>query len=245
MKTMNIFPPLKNLDVTWDVLVFGHLFWNRYFGETSDNPPRSIPSTCSSVLIRGKDSNGKPYCLIVDPTTRRSPEEYYFDLNRRTGLRPELITHCFTTHNHFDHWHGLRYFPNALWFTAPGNRILIDEAVKQAVDTKKDPGDGQPPEIDVNKVTEVSGEFLPGVWALPLPGHTRDLHGVAFMSEGRKILMAADAVMTGYHFRDRATEFQSDEIMKKQGSATIENIAESFDIVVPGHDNMIISGSFR
>ena len=238
---MNIFSGFKTLNVTWDALVFGHLFWNRYFGETSDNPPRGIPSTCSSVLIRGKDGDGKSYCLIVDPTTRRSPEEFYFDLNRRTGLGPEAVTHCFTTHDHFDHWHGLRYFPNARWYTGQGNKTLIENAVKQAVDTKRDPGDGQPPEIDVDKLTEISGEFLPGVWALPLPGHTKDLHGVAFSSEGRKILIAADAVMTANHFRDQTTEFQPDQSMWPLAAATINNIAETFDLVVPGHDNLIIS----
>jgi len=237
---MNIFPPLKIQDVTWDALVFGHLFWNRYFGETKENPPRSLPSTCSSALIRGKDRDGKPYCLIVDPTTRRTPEEYYFDLNRRTGLRSDAVTHCFVTHQHFDHWHGLRYFPNAQWLTGPGNKILIAEAVKQAVGENRNPGDGQPPGIDADKVTEVSGEFLPGVWALPLPGHTKELHGVAFISGGKKILLASDAVMTANHFRDRATEFQPDASMRELAAVTIQNIAESFDIVVPGHDNLIV-----
>jgi glyoxylase-like metal-dependent hydrolase (beta-lactamase superfamily II) len=237
---MNIFPPLKTLDVMWDVLVFGHLFWNRYFGETQENPPRGIPSTCSSTLIRGKDGNGKPYCLIVDPTTRRSPQEFYFDLNRRTGLRPEDVTHCFTSHHHFDHWHALRYFPNALWLTGPQNKVLIEEAVKQAKDSNKDPGDGQSPEIDVDRITEVSAEFLSGVWTLPLPGHTKELHGIAFLSGGKKILAASDAVMTANHFRDRATEFQSDKTMLSLAAETIQNISESFDIVIPGHDNLVI-----
>jgi glyoxylase-like metal-dependent hydrolase (beta-lactamase superfamily II) len=237
---MNIFPPLKTLDVAWDVLVFGHLFWNRYFGETQENPPRGIPSTCSSTLIRGKEKDGKPYCLIVDPTTRRSPHEFYFDINRRTGLRPQDVTHCFTSHHHFDHWHALRYFPNAVWLTGPQNKVLIKEAVKQAKDSNKDPGDGQPPEIDVDKITEVSAEFLPGVWALPLSGHTKELHGIAFLSGGKKILAASDAVMTANHFRDRATEFQSDEVLRSLTAKTIQNIAESFDIVIPGHDNLVI-----
>jgi len=236
---MNIFPPLKT-DVAWDALVFGHLFWNRYFGESADNPPRGVPSTCSSVLVRGNDKDGKPYSLIVDPTTRRSPEELYFDLNRRTGLKPGAITHCFTTHNHFDHWHALRYFPDAQWLCGPKNKALIKEAVTEAKNAGRDPGDGQSPEIDADKIIEVSGEFLPGVWALGLPGHTRELHGVAFISAGKKVLVASDAVMTADHFRDRVTEFQNDEALRRQAAETIKNIAGSFDIIVPGHDNLIV-----
>ena len=46
--------------------------------------------------------------------------------------------------------------------------------------------------------------------------------------------------MTAYHFRDRTTEFQPDSAWVKIAAQTIENIAESFDLVLPGHDNLII-----
>jgi len=235
---MNIFPDLKVKEVRWDVLVFGHLRWNRYFGESSDNPPRGNPSTCSSVLIRGKEENGKDFYLIVDPTIRHNMEEYYFDLFRRTGLRPEAITHCFATHHHFDHWHGLKYFPKARWLAGKGNRDLIIAAVKDSAGTE--PGDGLTPEIDAQRITEVSGEFLPGVSTVHLPGHTKDLQGIAFISGGKKILMAGDGVMTGYHFRDRITEYQPDPAWVKIASETLEKIAGSFDLVIPGHDNLIV-----
>ncbi|MDR0562224.1 MAG: MBL fold metallo-hydrolase [Spirochaetaceae bacterium] len=231
---MNIFPEFSTAsEVRWDALIFGHLFWNRYFGETPDNPPRGAPSTCSSVLIRGRG-----YCLMVDPAIRHSAEECYFDLNRRTGLLPEAVTHCFSTHHHFDHWNGLKYFPNAQWLTAKGNAPLIAEAVREAVN--RDPGDGLSPAIPAERIQEVSGEFLPGVYALPLPGHTDSLHGIAFRSGKKRILIAADSVMTSGHFADRITEFQPDPAMQKTAASTIADIAESFDLVVPGHDNLIV-----
>ena len=235
---MNIFPELKIRDVRWDILVVGHLRWNRYFGENQDNPPRGIPSTCGSVLIRGKDTDGKDYYLIVDPTTRHSPEEYYFDLNRRTGLKPEAISHCFATHHHFDHWHGFKYFPNAKWLCGLGNRELIISAVKDSAGT--DPGDGLSPEIEAERLVEVSGEFLPGISTVALPGHTKDLQGIAFISGGKKILIAGDGIMTGYHFKDKTTEFQPDSAWIKTAAETISNITKSFDLAFPGHDNLII-----
>ncbi|GHV48892.1 hypothetical protein AGMMS49546_39650 [Spirochaetia bacterium] len=235
---MNIFPEIKGGEVRWDALVFGHLFANRYFGESRDKPPRGNPSTCSSVLIRGRQADGKDYCLIVDPTIRHSAEEYYFDLNRHSGLRPGAITHCFSTHEHFDHWNGLKYFPNAQWLTAKGNKAPIGKANEGAVN--RETGDDLPPIIPWERIEEVSGEFLPGVYALHLPGHTAVLHGVAFVSEGKKILLAADAVMTRYHFKDRVTEFSPSEELRKTAAETIDNIRESFDIIVPGHDNPIM-----
>ena len=220
------------------MLVFGHLRWNRYFGETPEAPPRFAPSTCSSVLIRGSDAQGKPYCLIVDPTTRRSPEEYYFDLFRHTGLRPDAITHCFATHHHFDHWHGFKYFPQARWLCGVGNRSLIIEASAGSAGT--DPGDGLSPEIEAERLEEVRGEFLPGVAAVPLPGHTPDIQGVGFISRGKKILMAGDGVMTADHFYARTTEFQNDPAWVKKAAESIDNMAESFDIIIPGHSNLVV-----
>ena len=235
---MNIFPKINGAIEYWDILVLGHLFWNRYFGETQENPPRGTPSTCSSVLIRGRQADGEPFRMIVDTTIRRSAEEAYFDLNRRTGLAPGDITHCFATHHHFDHWNGMKYYPNAQWLCASGNKALIIEASGQAAG--REPGDGLSPTIPAERIVEVTGEFFPGIYALPLPGHTQGLHGIAFSCEGKRILAAGDSVMTRHHFRDRRTEFQPDPAMHPVAAQTIANMAESFDIIIPGHDNPVI-----
>jgi glyoxylase-like metal-dependent hydrolase (beta-lactamase superfamily II) len=236
---VNIFPPIQGGEVRWDGLVFGHLITNRYFGEDADHPsPRGNPSTCSSVLIRGRTADGAEYRLIVDPTIRRSDEEYYYDLNRRSGLSPGDITHCFSTHEHFDHWNGLKYFPGAVWLCAAGNKEAIGRANEAA--RGRETGDNLGPTIPWGRITEVAGEFLPGVYALPLPGHTAQIHGAAFRSEGKRILAAADAVMTRMHFKDRITEFSPSDELRRRAAETIDNIAESFDIIIPGHDNIVV-----
>ena len=75
----------------YDIIVIGHLKWNTYFGESQDAPPRGDPSTCTSVLVRGKEQDGRKFALLIDPTLRLDKEAYYFDLNRRCGLQPEDI----------------------------------------------------------------------------------------------------------------------------------------------------------
>lgn len=220
---MYIFPQLSCEVCEYDILVQGHLKWNRYFGESADNPARGDPSTCTSVMIRGINTQGKPYVLIVDPTIRVTPEDYYFDIFRRTGLRPEAITHCFSTHFHMDHVFGLRYFPKAVWLTGPENNLfsLYSEAASK--------GEKVPLEIE--------GEFLPGVSTVHLPGHTRTLQGIAFRYRGKKYLVAGDGVMTKNHFLKNTTEFQWDVNIAAE---TIRNIKESFDFVIPGHDGLIV-----
>lgn len=222
---MNIFPQISGSIIDYDILVMGHLKWNRYFNESPEDPPRGDPSTCTSVLIRGFDKCGEEYVLIIDPTLRVSPEDYHFDINRRTGLRPHEITHLFCTHHHGDHIEGLNYFKNAKWCTS--NEVIRDLKGTGAIDS--------------SRLIPVEGEFLPGIYALSLPGHTDNLHGIAFGHRGKKIIVASDAVMTKDHYEHNATEFQPDPEMNEVAAQTIINIKESFDLVIPGHDNIIVN----
>lgn len=219
---MYIFPDIQGEVDNFDVIVEGHLRWNRYFGETPASPPRGYPSTCTSVMLRGKDTDGKPYVLIVDPTTRWTAKDYYFDINRRTGLYPDAVTHCFSTHHHGDHIEGLVYFPNTEWLAGEGAAQIIAKAENVK---------------GIKRIKPVSGEFLPGVYALPLPGHTDTLHGVAFRYKGKRFLVAGDGIITKYHFLHETTEFETDAA---KAAETIRNIKESFDYVIPGHDGLQI-----
>ncbi len=222
---MYIYPDIKTEVTDWDIIVIGHLRWNRYFGEKPELPPRGDPSTCTSSIVRGTDINGKEYVLMIDPTMRWTAEEYYFDLNRRTGLKPENITHCYCTHHHLDHYDAFKYFPNAVWYAAePVAEILSAEAKV----------------INGSKIIGVSGEIFPGVYVVPLFGHTSTLHGIAFMHKGNRILVAGDSVMTKHHLEHNTTEYQPDPISNEIAAQTIINIKESFDLVIPGHDNLIV-----
>lgn len=221
---MDIFPKIKGTIIDYDLIVIGHLKWNRYFNEGPQDPPRGDPSTCTSVLIRGRQENGKEYVLIVDPTLRKSPEDYYFDINRRTGLLPKDITHLFCTHHHGDHVEGISYFKDAKCYMPKG--VLEDLGDNKI---RKEFG-----------ISTAEGEFLPGIYALSLPGHTKNLHGIAFSFGGKRILIAGDAVMTKNHFVAGTTEFQDDPKMREIAAVTISNIKESFDIVIPGHDNILV-----
>ena len=62
----------------------------------------------------------------------------------------------------------------------------------------------------------------------------------AELMRGKRILIAGDAVMTKQHFYARATEFRPDPALVQRAVETLEDIAQSFDIVLPGHDNPII-----
>jgi glyoxylase-like metal-dependent hydrolase (beta-lactamase superfamily II) len=172
--------------------------------------------------VRGHDASGKPYVLLVDPTQRERPTDYYFDLNRRTGLHAGDVTHCYVTHEHGDHQAGLAYFPNATWCAAPG----VAEALRGS------------DLIDGARVQAVQGEFLPGVCPIGLPGHTFTLHGLALVCGGKKVVVAGDAIMTRDHYRHATTEFEKDAALAAETIRALKIIA---DVVIPGHDNLIVN----
>lgn len=219
---MHIFPAISGTVKDWDVIVHGHLRWNRFLGESPECPPRGDPSTCGSALITGEMADGSVYRLLVDPTLHTSADGLDFNLNRRTGLHLADVTHCFSTHHHGDHVEGLPYLPDAVW-------LAPVDVIAQVQDARVR-----------SRMHPASGEFLPGVYAVPLPGHTPSLHGIAFSFGGKRVLIAGDAIMSRHHFLACRTEYQDDPALVARAEATIRDIGESFDVVLPGHDNLIL-----
>ncbi len=212
---------VKANQLQFDLIMIGHQRANVYFGDDPRSPPRGKPVTCTSSLIRGLDWSGEPFCLLIDPTLREKPEDFYFELYRRTGLRPSEITACFSTHEHFDHLEGLSYFPNAKWFVGKTNLPWASSSMI----------------IDKYKLIGVEGELYPGVFVVPLPGHTNTLHGISFMLDDKSYIVAGDAVVTRYHFKDFTNNYEDDAEAARQ---TQLRIKQEYDVVVPGHDNLII-----
>jgi len=226
MRMENVFQRISAEVDDYDIIVIGHLKWNRYFGEHQNNPPRGDPSTCTSTLVRGAQRDGTPFRLLVDPTLRHTPADFYFDLNRRTGLRETDITHCFCTHQHADHCKAMNYFPAAEWLAAPATVRELQNGSN----------------VDASRVRAVQGEFFDGVFAVALPGHTNSLHGVAFVHGGKRVVVAGDSVMTKHHYRDETTEYTKDPDTAAQ---TIRWLKAQADIVIAGHDGMIVNWPAR
>jgi len=217
-----MFPEIKGKIREYDIIVAGHQRCNPYFNEDPDNPPPGAMAVCTSTLIRGTDRDGNPYALLIDPALSETPERFYFALNRRTGLQPEAITHCYCTHAHFDHIQSFNYFPKAKWLCPKGMLPMLRASYL----------------VNVKKFEEVEGEFLPGVYAVPLPGHTDTLHGVAFEFDRLRIIVSGDAVATKNHFIHETTGFEDNT---ENAIATIRMIKAEYDVIIPGHDNLILN----
>jgi glyoxylase-like metal-dependent hydrolase (beta-lactamase superfamily II) len=144
------------------------------------------------------------------------------EFNRRTGLSPDCVTVVFVTHEHGDHHAGLRHFGGADWYAAPEVARILNGSGKY------------------NKaVIPASKQLLECLGVIATPGHTPDHHSLLFECEGREELIAGDAVMTRDFWRDRRGYFNSVDPVR--ACRTMEMIAGTADIIVPGHDNYFLN----
>ena len=197
----------------WDIITIGNLSRNRYWGESDERPLR--PALCTCTLIVGDG-----YRLLVDPS-HADAGRMAAELDRRTGLAAQDVDHVFVTHEHGDHHAGLRHFPHARWLAAPEVANVLNASGQYERDLEA-----------------VAGVFLPGVEAVPTPGHTLSHHSLRFACDGRVVVIAGDAVMTREFSTHRQGFFNSVDL--PLAAQTIERLTEMADIIVPGHDNCFL-----
>lgn len=196
--------------IRWSVITIGNLSRNRYWGESDAEPRRSAICTCTLL-------SGDGFQLLVDPSLA-SKDEMAKELDRRTGHKLDDITAVFISHEHPDHYAGLEHFPKAAWLAAPPIAQILNRAK-----TFSRPLESAP------------ARLFGAIEVLATPGHSPGHHSLRFTSEERRVVAAADAVMTRDFFLGRTGYFASSDLA--QASRTIEMLAHAADIIIPGHDN--------
>jgi glyoxylase-like metal-dependent hydrolase (beta-lactamase superfamily II) len=185
-------------------------------GEADDRAYRN--PLCTSVLIRTRNR-----AIVVDPSLQ--PAGMPSLLDRRPGLSIPEVDTVFLTHFHGDHRFGKDAFPEAEW-------LMAGEVVSAWRD--------EPPENDddrrvLDRLREAPGETAPDIALLATPGHTLNHHSLVFDAEGLRFVVAGDAAMTRDFIRARDYYFNTADTEAAVWS--IEEIATTADMAVPGHDN--------
>ena len=192
-------------------LNIGQLSRNRFWGE-DDRAPRRPPLCVSSLLWHGDT------LLLVDPC---APYEQMDKLIfNRAGRRVSEVTALFFTHSHGDHTVDAARYEGIDLYVAPGSKgDWADSPLRERLRLFPD-------------------VLLPEVHPVLLPGHTPALAGLIFPWQGRRALIAGDAVMTRDFFAAEIGYFNSADF--DAATQTIRKIKAEFDVVVPGHDAMIV-----
>jgi len=167
---------------------------------------------CSAVvLIRAQGDN-----IIVDPGAMDYADEVLCALHDR-GLRTEDINIIVNTHMHLDHTYNdylfkdaIIYTPTSVWYTDDGNRV---EMFSDVVDLK-----------------------IPGITVIDTAGHMEKHISLIVESEGKRIVIAGDAV--------RESIIQGERVPEKYPNAkeylkSMKKIFAVADEIIPGHGPII------
>ncbi|MDQ4100186.1 MAG: MBL fold metallo-hydrolase [Chloroflexota bacterium] len=205
--------------IRWDVLTLGHLSRNKFWGEP-DTEPRRAPR-CTATLIRTPDQ-----IIVADPG--HPPAEMARILDERAGLTPEAVDIVFLTHFHGDHRVGVTAFPRAVVYM--GRDEIADWQTRVAPESTEG-------EL-LARLVPAPETIVPGVARLDTPGHTPGHCSLVFTSDGRRVVVSGDAVMTRDFFAARDYYFNT--VDPEAATRSLDAIRALADIVVPGHDNFFL-----
>lgn len=195
---------------TYETLIHGQLRTNMY-----RYPDEVRDIICSTTLIRTEDT-----LIIVDPGWR---DTLLLDELARRGIQPESVGLVYVTHLHADHFRNARLFPQAKWL-AYGPEI--DHWRGRIADADRDVFD---------RLEPVSGdELYPGIQIVSTPGHTMQHTSVLFHSGGKRVLIAADAILCREYLEHRTVHPISEDAELARQS--LDYAATLADIIIPGHD---------
>ncbi len=147
------------------------------------------------------------------------------------NLEPGDIDILFLSHLHFDHVLNFDLFPKA--------RIMVSELEWAYADNPHEKDIFVPgfikKALELTNLDIFSGtpEIAPGIATVFAPGHTPGLYSLAFEVNNQRIVIAGDAIKTAHELYSGKAAMEFDPEMR--GGATISNIRDNADRIVPGH----------
>jgi glyoxylase-like metal-dependent hydrolase (beta-lactamase superfamily II) len=204
---------------------------------TQQGPARTPHAT--TTLIQTDQRN-----ILVDPAL---PERAITArLQERAGLEPSSITDVFLTTFRPAHRMGLAAFSNARWLIGEAERESIGRHLVEQYDQVGDEENSETikQEIALLKRCEAAPQTLvEGVDIFPSPGFTPGTCGLILSFQQTTVVIAGDAVATYEHLRQgRVLKGAWDA---EQARESFKEIIEIADVIVPGHDELLLNPTKR
>ncbi len=213
------------------VISIGAIAAHPVWGEKSEVRPAHATTT---LLEAGKS------CIVVDPSL---PAQVLIPrLAERSGKSPKDITHVFLTSFHPMRRRGLAAFPDAEVLLAATEREGVAEQLKQRLQQAQHHAD-----VEVERMVSEELAMLrncqdapdrleEGVDLFPLPGVTPGNSGLLVPSTSNTLLITGDAIATAEHLEKGMMIAPCFDI--QQGLASLAEVIEIADLIVPGRDNL-------
>lgn len=221
------------MSVEYCVVSIGALSHNRLWGETA--AVRTAHAT--TTLVSEEDR-----LILVDPSL--PPLVLAARLGERTGKAVADVTDVFCTTLRPVHRRGIEAFGSARWWCAEDELETYLQHLGE-LESSAERLDGEQAaavEADLKllrRFQPAPEKFARGVHLYPLAGPSVGSAGLLLAQSTSTILVAGDAALTAEHVH-RGTVWEGCADAAAAGRS-LRDILEVADVIVPGHDNMMLS----
>ncbi len=221
------------MSVEYTIISIGTLSMNRLWGEST--PVRTSHATTTLV------TDGK-LRLLVDPSLPATALAARFF--ERTGKSLDWVTDVFCTTLRPVHRRAIEAFPSAKWWV---NQLELEsylshlQGLRESAD-RLSPDDAKLIESDLRlteKFKPAPEKFGEQVSLYPLLGPSVGSAGLLLTPATTTILIAGDAALTAEHVaRGQVWEGSADT---QAAMESLKDLLELAEVIIPGHDNIMLS----
>ncbi len=208
-----------------------HELWDK---QTQARTPHA-----TTTLVR---SEGR--VILVDPGL--PAQVIVARLAERCGLGPEDVTDVFLTCFRPSHRWGITGFPKARWLVAEAEREQVGVALIEKLGQEEDEEMQKLIEQDVavmKRCEAAPDKLAEHVDLFPLPGYTPGNAGLLLSHPNSTTLIAGDAIATAEHLEQGRVLRGAYDVNQAQES--FMEAVEIADVIVPGHDNLLLNPTRR
>ena len=217
------------------VISIGTLSRNEMWaGDTGNRTPHA-----TTTLVR---SGGKT--ILIDPGL--PPQIIAARLKERSGLEPDQVTDVFLTNFRPAHRWGLEAFGNANWLISEMEREAIGIHLVQHFNEAQDDEAREMIQQDIamlKRCKPAPDRLADQVDLFPLPGYSPGNCGLLLCHSNSTTLVAGDAIPTAEHL-ESGRILQSAHDLEQARESFVEAV-EIADVIIPGHDNLLLNPTRR
>ncbi|MCD6303824.1 MAG: hypothetical protein J7M21_02540 [Planctomycetes bacterium] len=220
------------MSLEYCVVSIGTLARNRLWGESVE--VRSSHATTTAVFDAGR-------VILVDPSLPSAALGPVF--NERTGKRLDDVTDVFCTTLRPVHRRSIRAFPEAAWWAHEDELAYYRRELQDRLDSagRLDPQQAEAvrEELKLLEAFRPAPErFSRQVTVYPMKGASAGSAGLLLTPATTTIVIAGDAAVTAEHVQHGQVWRGCADLAA--AAASMRDLLELADVIVPGHDNVML-----